>query len=231
MEPLTVIYLWNMSLLIDRNGDLHPVPNICCGEESFCFYKSFCYSEKSNTPFILLTCDQKPLPLPSKPAALEMSNESRLSSSSSYIGNEARMKKRTNRISKDNSPHRVSTIFSNVSKTGNISQFICKMAQTGTAVKGVSCYRPNIDMFRRRALWSMQRRRARDAQKWFAASQLPRHLWLWLQRALSGRLGALCKSKPGECVHVQYLHKDAILCIAKYILAVWCIDDALTSSC
>lgn len=141
--------------------------------------------------------------------------------------NEARMKNRTNRVSKDNSPHGVSTIFSNVSKTGNVSQFICKMARAGTAVKGVSCYRPNIDMFRRRALWSMQRRRARDAQKWFAASQLPRHLWLWLQRALSGRVGALRKNKPGECV--QHLHKDVVLCIAKYILHVRCLDDALLS--
>lgn len=99
------------------------------------------------------------------------------------------------------------------------------MARAGTAVKGVSCYGPNIDMFRRRALWSMQRRRARDAQKWFAASQLPRHLWLWLQRALSGRAGALCKSKPGECVPVQHLHKDVVL----QNIPVWCLDDALTS--
>lgn len=141
---------------------------------------------------------------------------------SSYIVMRLVWKKWTNRVSKDSSPHGASTIFPNVSKTGNVSQFICKMARAGTAVKGVSCYRPNIDMFRRRALWSMQRRRARDAQKWFAASQLPRHLWLRLQRALCGRLEALCKSKPGGCVRVQHLHTDVVLCIAKCMMPRWC---------
>lgn len=177
MEPCTTIYLWNMSILIDRNGDLRPVPNICCYEESFCFSKSFfflllqknlihhSFSSHATRDCCRFLQSQQPWKC----------QTSLVSPAQFLYCNKARMKKRANRVSKDNSPRGVSTIFSNVSKTGNVSQFICKTAQAGTAVKGVSCYGPSIDMFRRRALWSMQRRRARDAQKWFAASRLPRH--------------------------------------------------------
>lgn len=65
-----------------------------------------------------------------------------------------------------------------------ISLCIREMAWARTVAESVSRFRWNINMFGRRARLVDAVLESRHAHKWFAAGQLPRHLWLWLQSAL-----------------------------------------------